>query len=99
MTLALESGLPKVFRETLLLFGEGVGPSLGRVLLDWVEQVSDGTADGGGERTRVPRDSVCSKGFFSVLECGCLEVVLVGDAAPVVVAAATLAEGLVEAGL
>lgn len=99
MTLALESGLPKVSREALVLFGEGVGPSLGRVLLDCGGEVSDRTIDGSDERTRVPSVLLCRKRFLFVLECGCLEVALVSDAAPVVGAAATLAKGLVEAGL
>jgi hypothetical protein len=34
VTLALESGPPELSRGLLLLFGEGVGSSLGRVLVD-----------------------------------------------------------------
>lgn len=46
MTLAFESGLPEFSREAFLLFGEGVGPPLGRVLVDWDEDVSDGVIKG-----------------------------------------------------
>lgn len=62
------------------------------------ENVSDGATKGGDERTRVPPVFVHGRDLF-VLECGRLEIALVSDAAPVVMATATLAEGLVEAGL
>ena len=40
VTLALESGLPEVSREALLLFGKGVGHSPGRVLVrvNWMKK-------------------------------------------------------------
>lgn len=99
MTLTLEGGLPEVSRKALLLFGERVGPSPGGVLLDWDEDVSNEAIKGGDERTRIPPVFFCGMIFLFVLECGSLEVAFVSDAAPVVVATATLAERLVEAGL
>jgi len=34
VTLTLEGGLPEVSRVKLVFFGEGIGPSLRRVLVD-----------------------------------------------------------------
>jgi hypothetical protein len=99
VTLALESGPPELSRGLLLLFGEGVGSSLGRVLVDWGEEVSEGAIKGRDERTWVSPVLFCGKGLLFVIDCSFLEVVLVKNATPVVVATATLAEGLVEARL